>query len=190
MTKEFKLTILLALLVFTTDIAFAQNEIFLKNKRSGRLKRLKQTTNFGFEVITPDKKEVGYFGRIVQMTDSTLTIQEYLKPSMRGVTPATYMINIRDIKSIKNYLINNDDFNTLGGMLVIGGILGLVATPIVWISEGKGDGTDGALFTAGLFGAGGLLLLPQFIGKRKQMSKWELVNGRKSKPIVLPKDSH
>jgi hypothetical protein len=176
MKKTFKLIIVFALIVFTPDITFAQDGIFLRSKKSGRLKRLRSTTNFEFEIFSTNKSQTsGYFGRIIQMTDSTITIEEYIKPSMRGKTLPKQTIHIQDIKSIKNYLIDNDDFNTLGGMLIIGGVLGLVATPIVWIAEGKEDGTDGALLTAGLFGAGGLLLLPQMIGKRKQMSKWEFV---------------
>lgn len=112
------------------------------------------------------------------MNDSTLTVEEYVKPSMRrAATPAILTIEINDIKSIKNYLIDNDDFNIFGGMLIIGGAISLVATPVVWIANGKEAGQDGAIFTAGLLTAGGLLLLPQFIGKRRQMTKWKFVKG-------------
>jgi hypothetical protein len=172
------LLILLTLLILATSTASAQQDFYLKNKKTGRLKKLKHKTNFGFQVTTDSSKRQGYFGRIIQMTDSTLTIQEYVKPSLRhAIKPEIWTIGTRDIKSIKNYLIDNDDFNTLGGMLIIGGALGLVATPIVWIADGKEAGQDGAVFTATLFAAGGLLLLPQLIGKRRHMTKWEFVKG-------------
>ena len=123
-------------------------------------------------------KRAGHFGRMIEMTDSTLTIEEYVKPSLRHtIKPEIWTVSIQDIKSIKNYLIDNDDFNTLGGMLIIGGVLGVVATPIIWIADGKEAGQNGAIVTAGLFAAGGLLLLPQLIGKRRHMSKWEFVKG-------------
>jgi hypothetical protein len=176
MTMKLLLTIMI-LVVLATITVSGQSEFFIKKKKSGRLKQIKSSTVLGFDVWTPDKtKRLGYYGRIVEMTDSTLTIEEYVKSSMRGVKPAIDTLTIRDIKSIKNYLIDNDDFNTFGGMLIIGGVLGLVATPIVWIVDGKEAGQDGAMFTAGLFASGGLLLLPQLIGKRRQMAKWEFVS--------------
>jgi hypothetical protein len=173
------LTILLTVIILTTSNVSAQQDYFLKNKKTGRLKKLKQTTNFGLDVKTTDSlKRVGYFGQLIEMTDSTVTIEEYIKPSLRqAIIPKLWTINIKDIKSIKNYLIDNDDFNTLGGILIIGGVLGAIATPIIWIVDGKESGQDGAIFTAGLFVVGGLLLLPQLIGRRRHMTKWEFAKG-------------
>lgn len=171
------LSTILTLTILSTGTVSGQSDLFLKNKKSGRLKRIRPSTVFGFNVWTPDKtKTFGAYGRIIDITDSTLTIEEYVKPSMRSASkPATQTLNINDIRSIKNYLIDNDDFNTFGGMLILGGMLGAVATPIVWIADGKEAGQDGAKFIAGSFVAGGLLLLPSMIGKRKKMTKWGFV---------------
>jgi hypothetical protein len=168
----------LTLIVLTTVTVSGQSEFFIKKKKSGRLKKIKSSTVLGFDVWKSDRtKRLGYHGRIIEMTDSTLTIEQYIKPSMRQAKPRIDTLVIRDIRSVKNYLIDNDDFNTLGGMLIIGGVLGLVATPIIWIADGKEAGQEGAIFTAGIFAAGGLLLLPQLIGKRRHMAKWEFVKG-------------
>jgi hypothetical protein len=165
------LPLLLTLIILATSAVSAQQNFFLKNKKSGRLKKIKQKTSFGFDVKPTDSlTRVSYFGRLIAMTDSTLTIEEYVKRSLRhAIKPEIWTIEIHNIKSIKNYLIDSDDFNTFGGMLIIGGILGVVATPIVWLS---------AMFTAGLFAAGGLFLLPQLIGKRRHMTKWEFLKGQ------------
>jgi hypothetical protein len=169
--------ILLLLVVFIINSASGQSDFFLKDKKSGRLIKLKPTTNFGFQTMKTDtSKSIRYFGRITQMTDSAIVIEEYVKPSLRpAIAPRMFTIRLRQIKSVKNYLIDNDDFNTLGGMLIIGGALGAVLTPIVLIAEGEGAAKDGAVLTAGLFAAGGFLLLPQHIGKRRHMTKWEFV---------------
>jgi uncharacterized membrane protein len=172
------LLILLTFVILTTNTVSAQQDFFLKSKKSGRLKKLRHKTNFSFEVITTDSsKRLSYFGRIIQMTDSTLTIEEYVKPSLRrgAITLETWTIEIKSIKSVKNYLIDDDDFNTLGGMVIICGALAVISTPIIWIAEGKEKGQQAALISVGLFAVGGLLLLPQFIGKQRQMTKWEFV---------------
>ena len=110
------------------------------------------------------------------MTDSTLIIEKYVKPSLRyAINSKLDTLNIHEVTSIKNYLIDNDDFNTFGGILVIGGALGLIATPVVWVADGKKAGEQGASLTVGLLATGGLLLLPQFIGKRRMMTRWEFV---------------
>lgn len=169
---------ILTIIALSTSIVWGQHQVFLKNQKTGRLKKLKETTYFSFDIRTSDNSKLSNYGRIIQMNDSTLTVEEYVKPSMRrAATPAILTIEINDIKSIKNYLIDNDDFNIFGGMLIIGGAISLVATPVVWIANGKEAGQDGAIFTAGLLTAGGLLLLPQFIGKRRQMTKWKFVKG-------------
>lgn len=175
--QAMKLFLAILTIVLATINVSGQSEVLIKNKKSGRVKKIRSSTVLGFDVWNHDRTNViRYHGRILAMTDSTVTIEEYLKPSMRLVNPGTYTVRTRDIKSTKNYLIDNDNFNTFGGMLIIGGVLGLVATPIVWIADGKEAGEDGAILTAGLFTAGGLLLLPQLIGKRRDMSKWEFVN--------------
>jgi predicted KAP-like P-loop ATPase len=155
----------------------AQQNFFIKNKKTGKLKKLKQKTYLGFDIMTTDNsKQKSYFGRIVQITDSTIVLEEYIKSSLRNtIVPTIWIIRTQDIKSFKNYLIDNDDFNTIAGMLIIGGSLGLVATPIVWLADGKEAGKDGAVFTTTLLAADGILLLPQLIGKRRHMTKWEFV---------------
>jgi len=47
------------------------------------------------------------------MTDSTLIIEKYVKPSLRyAINSKLDTLNIHEVTSIKNYLIDNDDFNT------------------------------------------------------------------------------
>lgn len=172
------LLISLTLFIFLTTITVsAQQNFFIKNKKTGKLKKLKQKTYLGFDIMTTDNsKQKSYFGRIVQITDSTIVLEEYIKSSLRNtIVPTIWTIRTQDIKSFKNYLIDNDDFNTIAGMLIIGGSLGLVATPIVWLADGKEAGKDGAVSTTTLLAAGGILLLPQLIGKRRHMTKWEFV---------------
>jgi hypothetical protein len=172
--------ILISLTLFillTTSTVSAQQKLFVKNKKTGRLKKLEHKTHFSFDVMTNDSsKRKSYFGRIVQITDSTIVLEEYVKSSLRNtIVPTIWTIRTQDIKSFKNYLIDNDDFNTIAGMLIIGGSLGLVATPIVWLADGKEAGKDGAVSATTLFAAGGILLLPQLIGKRRHLTKWEFV---------------
>lgn len=159
------------------NISWGQDYHLVRNKKTGRVKKFKSTTNLGFKTIS-DTKVIGNFGRVIQVTDSTVTIEEYVKHSLRrAIKPDTLTIKFSQIVSVKNYLIDDDDFNTLGGMVLIGGALALIATPIIWAVEGKDAGQEAGLISLGLFAAGGLLLLPEKIGWKKKMTKWEFVKG-------------
>lgn len=175
---EIKLTtILFALIFLVVKASWGQDYYLLKNKETGRVKKLKSTTNLGFKTIS-DAKLIGNFGRIIQVTDSTVTIEGYVKRSLRrAIKPDTLTMKFSDIVSVKNYLIDDDDFNALGGMVLIGGALAFIATPIIWAVEGKDAGQEAGLISLGLFATGGLLLLPEKIGWKRKMTKWEFVKG-------------
>jgi hypothetical protein len=114
-----------------------------------------------------------HFGRVLEVNDSTLTIEEYQKPTWRGRREQITIV-LSEIKSLSNPLFNTDEINALGGYMIIGGILALGITPIVWVAEGKDDGLDGLVFAGGLFAGGGVALLPQFIERKFNLKKWKI----------------
>jgi hypothetical protein len=150
--------------------ALGQESIYLRKKSNGRLKKLRSKTYF--EVMTTKQ---GYFGKIYCLTDSTLILREYQKPHWTE-EPKYDTLKLTDIKSISNPLLNNDDANTLGGMLIIGAGLGLIATPIVWAAKGDKEGKDALVFTGTLLAIGGVALLPSVIKKKYNLKEWEIVN--------------
>jgi hypothetical protein len=173
------LFILLTLTALSASTVSAQGNLCFKNKKSGRLKRIKTTTNFEVDIKSSAQSEKHrYFGRITQLTDTTLAIEKYLRPSHRGrIAPTLDTIKIQDIKSIKNYLIDNEGYSTIGGVFIAGGLIGLLVSARVWQYEGTEEAQDVAIVSAGLFGTGVLLILPQLIAKRRDMTEWEFVKG-------------
>ena len=113
-------------------------------------------------------------GRILTITDTTLTIAEFSRRRDKEI-PIKKVLRLDEIEYIRNPLFANNGFSEGGGWFIIAGALALAGTPIVWSSDGEQAAKENLLGSGIIMAIGGIVLLPQFIRKTYDMNEWEIV---------------
>jgi hypothetical protein len=159
--------------LLSSVILFGQQTGYLRDKSNGRLKKLRPKTVFQFRVGRDSVKHF-HQGRILTLTDSTLTIAEFRRRRSKDI-PRKRVLRFDEIEYLSNPLFINNGVSEGGGWFIVGAGFVLVCTPIVWATEGEQAAKETLVFSGILVAVGGIVLLPQFIRKNFDMKEWEIV---------------
>jgi hypothetical protein len=166
----------LVFFVFLLGKALAQQEIFLRNKTTGRLIKLNSSKLYSLEVESQNKESESIECRIVDLTDSSLVIKvERGASKTEKVQRLNETLQLQNIKAVKRSYRNNDFFTFTAFILLVIDAAAIIDIPIEWIGKGEDAGVNQAEAAAKDFGYTAIVLAPHFIRTTKKMTKWEFV---------------
>lgn len=146
----------------------AQQNVYLKNNKSGHLKKLNRKTILTFK--TSDSTWVT--GRIIAVNDNSFSISTYEK----HIKPDTVNVQIKSVSQVTNKLMNKTGLASVSYFFGCIGVIGLVTSPFLLLTDPP-EVALGLLEASAVFiGVAGVLYSPYLI-KRKfnTNNKWTLI---------------
>ena len=165
--ETMRLIITYILIIIPIYITVAQQNVYLKNNETGRQKKINRKTILMYK--TSDSTWVS--GRKIGVTDSSFSISTYEK----NTEPDTVSIQIKSVSQVTKKLMNKTGLATTSYFFGTIGVIGLVTTPFLLISDPP-EVAMGLLEASAVFiGVAGVLYSPYLI-KRKfnTYNEWRL----------------
>lgn len=163
-----RLIITYILIIVPLCMAVAQQDVYLKNNKTGHLKKLNRKSILTFK--TSDSTSVT--GKIISVTDSSFSVATHER---KRVKSETITIQIKSVSQVTNKLINKKTV-PVGGVLAYIGLMGLSVSPFLLLTESSEDALGTLEASAVLFSVGTIMASSSLI-KRKfnTKNKWTLV---------------
>ena len=163
-----KQIIIYILILIPIITSFAQQNLYVKNNETGRMKKLNKKSILTFEIS--DSTVVT--GRIVTVTDSSFVVSTYEKSLKSG----EFNLQIKSVIQVTNKLINKKGLASTSYFIGCIGIIGLVTSPFLLISDTPEDALGLLEVSAVLVGVGGVLYSPYLIKRKFNTNNdWTLV---------------
>ncbi len=159
--------LLICMLIFIPIcMAHAQQNAYLKNNENGRLIKLKKKTILTFK--TSDSTSIT--GRILSVSDSSLEVSTFKKKKKSE----TVHIPINSVQEVTNKLMNKPA--ALAGITGYIGLIGLVTSPFLLITDSKEDAQGLFEVSAVFLGIGAVMYSPHLIQRKfNTENEWTVV---------------
>lgn len=163
-----RLIITCILIVFPIFITTAQQNVFLKNNETGQLKKLNRKT-----ILTFQTSETTFVtGRIIAVTDSTFSVSTYEKNKKSD----TINIQIKSVSQVINKLMNKKGLASTSYFFGTLGLIGLVTSPFLLITDTPEDALGLLEASAVLIGIGAVIYSPYWMNRKfNTNNKWTII---------------
>ncbi len=146
----------------------AQQNVYLKNNEKGQLKKLNRKTILTFKI----SDSTWVTGRIIAVTDSSFRVSTYEK----HIKSDTVNIQIKSVSQVINKLMNKNGLASTSYFFGTLGLIGLVTSPFLLITETPEDVLGVVEASAVFIGVAGVLYSPYLIKRKSNTNnKWTLI---------------